>query len=313
MANYMQQAFMNARVYTLLALSVTLYHTLTTWVSIPQINNTCIRVILPCIWVFSLVVNLPFAIYFNINEKQACSEKWSSEKLGKIYFVSAQLFMCYFFPLVIMSICYGRIRRFLPKVKHDSVRSRCPCGIRRGWGRNGSERMIHVHWVKILRVMIVVFFLSWLPLLSFAVLVKFVEQDVFDGKIDLLDHIRPLPRWLADTTSYVNPIIYAYFKRNFREGYIIIILEECFKGKSFFGPLKLDIERRPNNQHRFLSRYNTSVRNGLMPSESLTIPPEPPKRDCRPEKDCYSSPGFLVVKVSALVNEPAGHKAMEAQ
>jgi neuropeptide FF receptor 2 len=65
------------------------------------------------IWLIALTITIPWAVYFQqvpITPERPdimmCFELWPDEAWGTIYFVIANLILCYFMPFIIISICY---------------------------------------------------------------------------------------------------------------------------------------------------------------------------------------------------------------
>ncbi|CAG0902581.1 unnamed protein product [Darwinula stevensoni] len=207
--NYMQQVCMNVSVYTLLAMSVERYIVMRRDSSFQRIMNTCGKVILACIWVFSLAVSIPSAVYAILHESQMCIEHWPSEKIRKIYYIFAHFIMSYFFPMVMMTICHLWIwLKF-----HRQVVGK----------RIDPNELIRLNnwrkWEKMILVMVSVFLLFWLPLIIASILLNF-SYDFSHGEVYLFSYVLLGTHWLTNLTYCVYPIIYVFFKRNFREGFI---------------------------------------------------------------------------------------------
>ncbi|CAG0898206.1 unnamed protein product [Darwinula stevensoni] len=204
--NYIQQVCMNVSAYTLLAMSVERYIVMRRDSSFQRITNTSWKIILVCIWVFSLAVSLPSVIYVILDASQMCMEDWPSGKTRMIYFIFTYLIMSYPFPMVMMTICHFWIwLKFYWQVMGKRI--------------DPNERIRLNNWrewEKMILVMVAVFFLLWLPLFIVFILLHF-SYDFSHG--EMLFYVLPVTQWLANITNCVYPIIYVFFKRNFREGF----------------------------------------------------------------------------------------------
>lgn len=79
-----------------------------------------------------------------------------------------------------------------------------------------SQRKIKV--IKMLIVVALLFMLSWLPLWTLMLLTDYARPE--GDQLDLLTgYIFPFSHWLAFSNSSVNPIIYGYYNKNFRQGF----------------------------------------------------------------------------------------------
>lgn len=70
------------------------------------------RRIIFVIWLFSLLITLPWALYFHLiplhpstPDVTVCVEVWPQEESGTYYFLVI-MGMCYVIPLTVISICY---------------------------------------------------------------------------------------------------------------------------------------------------------------------------------------------------------------
>lgn len=85
-------------------------------------------------------------------------------------------------------------------------------------------------------VVVVLFVLSWLPLYVIFTMVKLggpVEEE--SPKERILMVLAPIAQWLGASNSCINPVLYTFFNKKFRKGFLAII-----KSKSCCGTLRYE-------------------------------------------------------------------------
>ncbi len=165
------------------------------------------------IWMIALMLTIPWAVVFNVtdtlNSLPYCSETWENEYNGKLYFLIANFLLCYCSPLLLISIsnlaiwCHVTHR----KVPQDSA-SAGPIKKMHKKARHGV--------LKMLGVVTLAFLISWLPLYIIVMRMKFGE-NISDYEFNLLDFLMPFAQWLGSTNSCINPVLYAFLNKKFRE------------------------------------------------------------------------------------------------
>ncbi|CAN8019836.1 unnamed protein product, partial [Ixodes persulcatus] len=198
-----------------------------------QITIRACRVIIAVIWSFSLTITLPWTFFFRLmpmlsesnSSLKVCREDWPTERMGMLYFIVANLILCYLFPLCVITLCYIFIwlkvwRRRPPGEAHDF----------------GVENMIQrskVKVAKMLLVVVIVFAISWLPLYAIFARLK-IGEPLVDGSAEqaVIEVAAPVAQWLGASNSCINPILYAFFNSKFRMGFKAILLK-CFCPKKF--------------------------------------------------------------------------------
>ncbi|KAG7168575.1 Neuropeptide SIFamide receptor-like 6 [Homarus americanus] len=113
--SYLQGVSVSASINTLVAISVDRAMAICYPMKCQITSRTC-RSIIVVIWVFSLTITLPWAIFFNLEpipetDLHVCTDRWPDEQSGNLYFVLANLIMCYLLPLTAISVCYILIWR----------------------------------------------------------------------------------------------------------------------------------------------------------------------------------------------------------
>lgn len=203
-------------------------------------TRTTARKIIFVIWIFSLAIALPWAIFFDlqpINPKlpdvQICSESWPTEELGVTYFVIANLCLCYLIPLVVITACYLAIwlkvwRRQVPGVSETGKSMNLQMDL--------LMQRSKLKVAKMMVVVVVIFVLSWLPLYCVFARLKLgghFEEGSFEERLFMT--MAPIAQWLGASNSCINPVLYAFFNKKYRKGFAAII-----KSKRCCGTIRYD-------------------------------------------------------------------------
>lgn len=188
------------------------------------------KTIIGMIWLLALVIMFPSVLMLTVQQEQnhfmvkddnynltyplySCYETWPEPEMRKVY--TTVLFAhIYLIPLILIILMYGCIgaklysTTFLVKVNQpaDAPQGKSPI----------LHRKIKV--IKMLIIVALLFMLSWLPLWTLMLLIDYAypEGDLLDL---LTGYIFPFSHWLAFSNSSVNPIIYGYYNKNFRQGF----------------------------------------------------------------------------------------------
>ncbi|CAL4060430.1 unnamed protein product, partial [Meganyctiphanes norvegica] len=258
---YLQGVSVSASINTLVAISVDRALAICYPLRCQITSRTC-RSIIVVIWVFSLVITLPWAIFFKLEPIEntdilVCTEKWPENLNGDLYFVLAHMVMCYLFPLTIISICYILIWR---KVWWRKLP---------GEENAGVANMVHrskIKVIKMLLLVVILFALSWLPLYIIFARLRFgVPSDTEDSIIRV---VAPIAKWLGASNSCINPILYAFFNNKFRAGFKAILLSH-----SCCSPLRLDARKSfTNNRHNLSSMGSKTSSKMSVFSSNLSTP-----------------------------------------
>ncbi|BES99711.1 receptor [Nesidiocoris tenuis] len=215
---YLQGVSVNASINTLVAISaercVAICYPMK-W----HITSRVVRYAVFIIWLLSLSITLPWALYFQLKPLEQgsqyllCLEAWPTPHSENVYFVVANLVMCYLLPLVLISICYLLIwkrvcKRSLPGEQHAH-------------GEQVIQRS-KMKVIKMLMVVIILFACSWLPLYLIITRIKLGGQ-LSPREEQFVHSFLPVAQWLGASNSCINPILYAFFNRKFRAGFKAIL------------------------------------------------------------------------------------------
>lgn len=77
-----------------------------------QMTTRAARIIIACIWLYSLIVPIPWLLFFDLvpaikgDDTLFCLEMWPDYLNGNIYFLVFNVMLGYLIPLVVISVCY---------------------------------------------------------------------------------------------------------------------------------------------------------------------------------------------------------------
>ena len=183
------------------------------------------KVILFFIWLSALSVMVPWLVYFQHEPYRTsrqhlyvCYDSWPSLTVQRGYYVGVMFVCCYSLPLTMIMVCYGLIGLKVWR--------------RQGLGaHNSSTKLIQRSKVKVLKMLVVVcvlFSLSWLPLYGINFW-RLVHPEMSRSTQHILSEIVvPLAQWLSSSNCCMNPIIYCFFSKKFREGFRELVT--CCRG-----------------------------------------------------------------------------------
>ncbi|XP_054274366.1 neuropeptide SIFamide receptor-like isoform X1 [Macrosteles quadrilineatus] len=244
---YLQGVSVNASINTLVAISVERCFAICyplKW----QISSRVSKRAILAIWLLSLTITLPWAVFFKLqplyegSEEQACLEVWPTNYSGNVYFIIANLLMCYLLPLTIITACYLLIWR--------KVFLRRPPGEL----RQATDKIIQkskVKVVKMLMTVIILFAFSWLPLYLIFTRIK-LGGPLTSSEEGIVFMILPFAQWLGASNSCINPILYAYFNRKFRVGFRAIIYSRSCCTPLYYDPSGSDMRTVSSKQNLYL-------------------------------------------------------------
>lgn len=171
---------------------------------------TTSKCIMGFVWVFSIGVSVPMILYHEQSLQggviNVCAEIYPNQTVKKVYFTLIFVFF-YTVPLLLIIFCYSFIA--------FRVWNRNAPGI---FKANGVIHKSKVKVVKMLAVVVIIFFISWLPNYIVRFLLYF-DSDVaenYDKLMFVFKYISPVAQWMALSNSGINPVIYCLFSKKIR-------------------------------------------------------------------------------------------------
>lgn len=76
--------------------------------------------------------------------------------------------------------------------------------------------------VKMLVIVVIIFVISWAPLYLIFARIKF-GGALQHWEEDILQIVTPIAQWMGAANSCVNPLLYAFFNKKYRKGFVAII------------------------------------------------------------------------------------------
>lgn len=217
---YIQGVSVAASVYSLVAVSLDRF--LAIWWPLKcQITKRRARMMIVVIWFIALTMTSPWLLFFDLvsiyedePDLRLCLETWPHPEDGSLFFLIGNLLLCYVLPMILISLCYILIwikvwRRHIPTDTKDAQMERL-------------QQKSKVKVVKMLVVVVILFVLSWLPLYVIFAVIK-LGGDVVQGEDEILPIATPIAQWLGASNSCINPILYAFFNKKYRRGFIAIL------------------------------------------------------------------------------------------
>jgi hypothetical protein len=220
-----------------------------------QITKRRARILILIIWMIALTTTIPWALFFDLvsifhnnPDIQLCLEVWPPGLDGDLYFLLANLLLCYVMPTIMISLCYILIwvrvaRRHIPSDTKDAQIER-------------MQQKSKVKVVKMLVAVVILFVLSWLPLYAIFARIK-LGGDLSEWEEEILPIATPIAQWLGASNSCINPVLYAFFNKKYRRGFMAIL-----KSRKCCGNLRYDSQFQAslNSNSTRKTLINSSIR-----------------------------------------------------
>lgn len=181
---------------------------------------TCLMIIC-AIWIFSLLLTLPYGLYMSLNtydKDHYCEEDWPSESSRKLY-GSVTVALQFILPFLIISVCY-----ILVSIKlNDRARAKPGCKTSK---KEEADRERKKRTNRMLISMVGVFGISWLPLNSVNIF-----NDFYETKSDFYTLLFFVAHCVAMSSTCYNPFLYAWLNENFRKEFKQVL--PCFRNSGY--------------------------------------------------------------------------------
>ncbi|XP_042207059.1 neuropeptide SIFamide receptor-like [Homarus americanus] len=249
---YVQAVSVSASVNSLVAVSLDRF--LAIWFPLKlQITTERARALIVIIWIMAVASAIPYSIYFEtqVFYKQApdlivCVEMWPSRQAERFYFLIAHLLFCYLLPLLLIIFFYVMI--------WIRVASRHIPGDSRDAAVHEMQQRSKVKVVKMLVVVVIIFMLSWLPLYVIFTRIK-LGDELGETEGAVLAIVTPMAQWLGSSNSCINPILYAFFNKKYRNGFLAIV-----KSRSCCATLRYDSYSYSTTRRSYYPSYRSTIR-----------------------------------------------------
>lgn len=179
--------------------------------------RTCLIIIFS-IWMFSLIVTLPYGIYMvhrNLDGRYYCEESWPSENFRQMY-GALTASMQFVLPFIIIAFCYIKVSLKLndrARAKPGSKNSR----------KEEIDRERKRRTNRMLIAMVTIFGVSWLPL-NVVNLINDIHMPTGSWKYYNLCFF--MVHAIAMSSTCYNPFLYAWLNENFRKEFKQVL--PCF-------------------------------------------------------------------------------------
>lgn len=224
-----------------------------------QITKRRARLLIVVIWMIALAATSPWLLFFDLvidgddPELRFCVESWPRPQDGSLFFLIGNLTLCYVLPMILISLCYILIwikvwRRHIPTDTKDAQMERI-------------QQKSKVKVVKMLVVVVILFVLSWLPLYVIFARIKLGGERA-DWEEEVLKIATPIAQWLGSSNSCINPILYAFFNKKYRRGFVAILKSGrcCGKLRYYESVARMSSSTSMRKSSYYVNNNNSSTR-----------------------------------------------------
>lgn len=181
--------------------------------------SVCISIIVS-IWVFALLVTLPYGLYMRIQEDYGhnyCEENWPEPTSIKIIFSICTTMLQFAIPFLMITVCYISVSIKLndrARLKPGSKTSK----------REEADRDRKKRTNRMLIAMVAVFGISWMPLNVYNIRADLRPiEDTSEDNSEYSLLIFFVTHAIAMSSTCYNPFLYAWLNENFRKEFIQIL------------------------------------------------------------------------------------------
>jgi neuropeptide Y receptor len=184
----------------------------------PRMKLGICILLIAVVWIVSLSISLPLAIYMKLFEevengeiKYQCKESWPIP-MSKRFFNLASYVLQYLIPFTVITYSYVKVWIVLSK--------RTRPGTRREQEREHIELKRKKKTNRMLVAMVVIFAGCWMPLNCVHLLMEFHEPfntKSYSSTVFFVAHV------IAMSSTIYNPFLYAWLNDNFRKEFYLIL------------------------------------------------------------------------------------------
>jgi len=114
--------------------------------------------------------------------------------------------------------------------------------------------------VKMLVAVVILFVLSWLPLYVIFARIK-LGGEIEMWEDDILLVATPIAQWLGASNSCINPILYAFFNKKYRKGFIAILKSRrCCGRLRYYESVAMSSSTSMRKSSYYVNNNNSSTR-----------------------------------------------------
>ncbi|CAF1345225.1 unnamed protein product [Adineta ricciae] len=209
------------------------------------------------IWILSCTFASPFYYHYGVTDDdyRQCA-LLTDENLQK-HFPIYTVTLYYFIPLIIILICYARLLYFVYSKENKSTAKTTSNVVK--WSK--KRRTV----TKMVAIVTLVFSLCWLP-----ITLCIISAYVFEHKTAFWYYFKIIANSFAYLNSAVNPIIYAFLNRSFRNNCGSILkkppISFCSR-RSYQHP-------HDTNQHQLDNYFSNEVKNIVIVNQIQPVKPD---------------------------------------
>lgn len=177
--------------------------------------HTKVKLLAICCWLYAMILTLPeihlinsFPVIYNNKVYHFCAikETSSDSKLGFI-FLTIRAILGFLTPLLTIIILYYNILKTI-------------------WKRRTIKNRMRRNAIKSLTMVVFAFFLSWAP---FSVISKYCI--LVEKRYNSISRAEIITFWIGLSASVYNPLIYAFYNKNFRDAFREVVIHKKTRRK----------------------------------------------------------------------------------
>lgn len=178
----------------------------------PRMRTSVCLLLIVAIWIISISISLPLAIYQTLNwdkkiDAPSCFESWPKPN-ARQFFTVTSLVLQYIVPCSVITYCYVNVSTVL------RVRAQARSQNRRCRDRDEIEIKRKRRTNRMLIAMVCIFVVCWLPL---NIVLIFTEYKGSLDNWEYYEHLFLSAHVIAMSSTIYNPFLYAWMNENFKK------------------------------------------------------------------------------------------------